>query len=73
MSTQELRDKLIAFIAQADEQKLAALHVLLNVDEATELTEEQRYLLNEERAQYLTGKEKSYSPEESIEIIRGRK
>jgi len=73
MSTQEIRESLMAYIAHADEKKLAALHTLLDIDAETTLTQEQIHLLNEERTLYFTQKEKSFTAAEAIQLIRGEK
>lgn len=74
MTTLTMREKLITYMADAKDSKINALYTLLEneIDEdAFAMTGEHYQILMEERAMYLKGEGKSYTPEECIEIAKG--
>jgi hypothetical protein len=77
METSTAREKLMTYLADADENKINALYTLLEKDIEEEhtyqLTDEQYLILKEERAMYLRGEGKSYTQEEAIQIIKGER
>jgi len=77
MTTGDMRERLIAYLTDAEENKVNALYTLLEnaIEEnaSYELTDEQYHILQEERAEYLRGEGKSYTREESVKIIRGER
>ncbi|PTR01203.1 hypothetical protein C8P68_101437 [Mucilaginibacter yixingensis] len=77
MATLSTRQKLISYLADADESKVEALYILLEKDIAEEqsliLTEEQVQLLAEERQSHISGQSKSYTRQEAREIIKGHR
>ena len=76
MTTLTIRKKLMAYLADADDSKVKAIYTLLKSDiqeESTfKLTEEQLQILDKERELYLSGKSKSHTREESLQIILGQ-
>jgi hypothetical protein len=77
MNTALMREQLVAYLAEADDKKIAGLYSLLedNIKQkkSISLTEEQTAILKEERKKHLNGESKSYSWEEVKEMIRKRK
>ena len=77
MTVAAIREKLIIYIADAQDDKLKALYTLLedNIEETSsfELTEEHLKILDEEEALHLSGKSKSYTWDEAKQIIRGKR
>ena len=77
MTTLTMRQKLITYLADANDSKVTALYTLLekDIDEDVlfTLTEEQIKILDEEHELYLSGKGKSYTREESFQIIKGQR
>ena len=77
MTTSVMRDRLIAYLADADDKKIKGLYSLLedsiHEKNAPRLTEKQLNFLNEERRKHLSGESKSYSWEEVKGMIRKRK
>lgn len=77
MTTSTIRKKLMAYLADADDSKVKAIYTLLKNDIQEEdtyvLTDEQLQILDEERELYLSGKSKSHTREESIQIIMDRR
>jgi len=76
MTTLTMREKLITYFADAEDSKVQAVYTLLereieDVDDTFVLTDEHYQILHEERALYLKGEGKSYTPEESIQIAKG--
>jgi len=77
MTTLTMRQKLITYLADADDSKVNALYTLLekDIDEDVSflLTEKQIKFLDEEHDLYMSGKGKSYTREESFQIIKGQR
>jgi len=77
MTTKVMREKLMIYLADADDNKLKALYTILedNIEETNSfvLTKEHLKILNEERELHISGKSKSYSLEEATQIIRGKR
>jgi len=77
MTTTAIRKKLITYIADADDKKVKGMYLLfeeeIEKEKAFTLTEEHLKILEEEREKHLSGKSKSYSPQEAKEIIRGKR
>lgn len=77
MTTASMREHLIAYLQNADEKKIKGLYSLLedNIKNSSvlELSNEELIFLNKEREKHLSGKSKSYSWEETKELIRKRK
>ncbi|MEO7213397.1 hypothetical protein [Mucilaginibacter sp.] len=77
MTTLNMRQKLMSYLADADDSKIKAIYTLLapNIDKESEfkLTDEQFAILEKEREMHLSGETKSYSRQETFEIIRGQR
>jgi len=77
MTTQTARQKLISYLADADDSKVNALFTLLEKEmqetHALSLTDEQFELLEIERELHITGQSKSYTRQEAADIIRGKR
>ena len=77
MTVAAIREKLMIYIADAQDDKLKALYTLLqdNIDETSSfvLSDEQFKILEEEEALHLSGKSKSYNWNEAKQIIRGKR
>jgi len=77
MTTAAIRERLMIYIADAQDDKLKALYTLLedNIEETSSfvLTKEHLKILEEEEALHLSGKSKSYSWNEAKQIIRGQR
>lgn len=74
MTTSTIRKKLINYLADADESKVKAIYTLLEDDiqqDEHSVTDEQLEILERERELHLSGKTKSYSRSEAVEIIKG--
>ncbi len=76
MATLSIRQKLMSYLATADDNKVKAIYTLLEAD-ITEprfvLSNEQLSILDREHEMHLAGQTKSYSRLDAIEIITGRK
>ncbi len=77
MTVAAIREKIKNYVDDVDDKKVKALYTLLQ-DEIEEsasfsLTKEQLQILDEEHALHIAGKSKSYSWEETKEILRGKK
>jgi hypothetical protein len=74
MTTLTMRQKLMSYLADAEESKVKAIYTLLERDidegDAFLLSDEQLDILEQEEELHLTGKTKSYTREEAIQIIR---
>lgn len=68
-----LRDKLHQYIDVADEYKLQALYVLLEVEIDRGYSAEEIAVFYQRRDNHLKGTSKSYTPEESLKAIRQQK
>jgi hypothetical protein len=77
MTTIAIRQKLMTYIADADEKKIRGLYLLMEEDikanESFQLSEEEIKFLRNERQEHLDGKTKSYSWKEAKELIRSNK
>jgi hypothetical protein len=77
MTTLTIRKKLMTYLADADDNTVKAIYTLLKIDIKDEptfkLSEEQIQILDEERELYLTGKTKSHTREESLQIIMAKR
>jgi hypothetical protein len=77
MEVELLREKLHEYINIADEQHLSAIYVL--VEDNIPFSGEDKYdeatlkMLDQRRADHLSGKSKSYTIEETFEIARRAK
>ena len=75
MATLSIRQKLLSYLATADDNKVKAIYTLLETDIQDEpsfiLTDEQLAILDKERDLHISGQTKSYSRHEAIGIIRG--
>jgi len=77
MATLSIRQKLLSYLATADDSKVKAIFTLVEAEIESEpsfiLTDEQLAILDHERELHLSGQSKSYSREEAAQIIRGLK
>ena len=75
MTTPAIRQKLMTYLANADDSKVKALYTLLereiSEDDTLTLTDEQLQILEDERQLHLGGQSKSYSREEANQIVKG--
>jgi len=77
MTALAIRKKLITYLADADDSTIKAIYTLLKIDNKDEgtfkLSKEQLQILDEDRELYLSGKSKSHTREESMQIIMGKR
>ena len=77
MTTIAIRQKLMTYLADADDSKVKALYTLLEKEIHGEdtfiLTDEQLQILDKEREMHISGKSKSYSRQEASQIIKGQR
>ena len=75
METSAIRNKLHEYIDTADERKLQAIYTILEdeIEDAYIFNEEEIALFNERRNKHLSGESKSYTIEESLQMIREKK
>ncbi|HEY8783074.1 MAG TPA: hypothetical protein VIM16_15720 [Mucilaginibacter sp.] len=77
MTTIAIRQKLMTYLADADDSKVKALYTLLEKeiqeDGTFALTDQQLQILEKEREMHISGKSKSYSREEANQIIKGQR
>ncbi len=77
MATLSIRQKLMTYLADADDSKIKAIYTLLKKEiqeeDAYVLTDEQMRILDEEHHLHITGQSKSYTREEAGQIIRGQR
>jgi hypothetical protein len=76
MTVLAIRQKLMTYLADADDSKVKALYTLLEKEiEEGEfvLSDEQFQILELEREIHLSGKSKSYTMDEANQIIRGQR
>jgi hypothetical protein len=75
MTTTAIRQKLMIYLAEADDSKVKALYTLLENDIQAEdifsFSDEQLQILELERELHLSGKTKSYDRKEASEIVKG--
>jgi len=76
-TTLSIRQKLMAYLADADDSKVKAIYTLLEREIKEEgdfkLTDEQLGILDKERAMHLSGQTKSYTRQEAAQIIKGQR
>ena len=76
MTTLTARQKLISYLADADETKVNALFTILEKEiqeeESFSLSDEQ-LILEDEHDLHVSGQSKSYTRQEAAEIIRGKR
>jgi hypothetical protein len=77
MTTLAIRQKLMTYLADADDSKVKALYTLLekeiDADNTFVLTDEQLQILDKERELHISGQTKSYNREEARQIIKGQR
>lgn len=77
MTTVTMRQKLITYLADAEDSKIKAIYTLLEKDirdeDTISLTDEQLAILDKERELHFSGKSKSYTRDEANAIIRGQR
>ncbi len=76
MTVLAIRQKLMTYLADADDSKVKALYTLLERDIEADnytLTDEQFEILETEREMHLSGKSKSYTVEEARQIMRSER
>ena len=77
MTTSSIRQKLITYLADADDNKVRAIYTLLKNDifDGTNLvlTDEQWDILDMEQEMHFKGISKSYNRKEAIQIIKGER
>lgn len=77
MTTTAIRQKLMTYLADADDSKVKAIYTLVEGDikkeDTFKLTDEQLQILDTEREMHLAGKTKSYTRQEANEIIKGQR
>ncbi|MDP9076877.1 MAG: hypothetical protein M3O71_05600 [Bacteroidota bacterium] len=77
MTTTAIRQKLITYLANADDNKVKAIYTLvegdINKEDTFELTDDQLLILDIEREMHLAGKTKSYTSQEASQIIKGQR
>ncbi|SHN24405.1 hypothetical protein [Mucilaginibacter sp. OK098] len=77
MTTTAIRQKLMTYLADADDSKVKAIYTLVEEDmnktDVFKLTDEQLQILDTEREMHLAGKTKSYTRQEATEIIKGQR
>jgi hypothetical protein len=76
-TTLSIRQKLMTYLADADDSKVKAIYTLLEREIKEEgdfkLTDEQLGILDKERAMHLSGQTKSYTRQEATQIIKGQR
>jgi hypothetical protein len=74
MTTLTIRQKLMTYLADADDSKIKAIYTLLETDIKDEntvnLTKEQLAILGKEREMHLSGQTKSYTRQKTNQIIK---
>lgn len=77
MTTVAIRQKLMTYLADADDSKVKALYTLLEKEMEEEdtfvLTDEQLQILDREREMHVNGQTKSYNRHEAGQIIKGQR
>jgi hypothetical protein len=77
MAISTIRQKVMSYLAYADDNKVKAIYTLLERDIQEEdtpfkLSDEQVQILEMEREMHLNGQSKSYNRKEAIKIIKGQ-
>lgn len=77
MTIAAIRERLKTYVDDIDDKKVKALYTLLesDIEDNTSfvLSEEELKILDKEHALHISGKTKSYTWEETKEIIRGKR
>lgn len=77
MTTLTIRQKLMTYLADADDSKVKAIYTLLEREIQEEgsfsLTAEHLELLDKEHDMHVRGQSKSYTREEAKQIIKGQR
>ena len=77
MTSTAIRQRLITYLSDAEDNKIRAIYTLLEREIENEqsfnLSEEHLDILDRERELYLKGETKSYSKQDSLDIIKGLK
>jgi hypothetical protein len=75
MATLTIRQKLMTYLADAEESKVKAIYTLLEKDIQEDhsfiLTDEQLQILDKEHEMHVNGESKSYTRQEATQIIKG--
>ena len=77
MTIAAIRNRLMSYLAEADDNKVKAVYTLLEKDieekEIFVLTDEQLQILDEERKLHISGKSRSYTRVEANQIIKNQR
>jgi hypothetical protein len=77
MTTLTIRQKLMTYLADAEDTKVKAIYKLLEKEILDEdhfvLTDEQSQILEREREMHLSGQSKSYNREQAHQIVTGQR
>jgi len=77
MTIAAIRNRLMSYLANADDSKIKAVYTLLEKDieekETFVLSDEQLQILERERELHLSGQTKSYTRTEARQIIKGER
>jgi hypothetical protein len=77
MTSTAIRQRLITYLSDAEDNKIRAIYTLLEreieEEQSFNLSEEHLDILDRERELHLNGETKSYSKQDSFEIIKGFK
>ncbi|MBS1523464.1 MAG: hypothetical protein JST50_20855 [Bacteroidetes bacterium] len=77
MTIAAIRNRLMSYLANADDNKIKAVYTLLEKDieekETFVLSDEQLQILEMERELHLSGQSKSYTRNEARQIIKGER
>jgi hypothetical protein len=77
MTSTAIRQRLITYLSDAEDDKIKAIYTLLEREiedeQSFSLSEEHLEILDRERELHLKGETKSYSKQDSLDIIKGLK
>lgn len=77
MTSTAIRQRLITYLSDAEDNKIKAIYTLLENEIENEksfsLTKEHLEILDKERELHLSGATKSYGKQDSFDIIKGHK
>lgn len=77
MTSKAIRKRLITYLPDAEDNKIKAIYTLLENEienkKSFNLTKEHLEILDQERELHLSGKTKSYSKQDSLDVIKGLK
>jgi len=77
MATLTIRQKLMTYLANAEESKVKAIYTLLEKDiqedNSFTLTDEQLQILDKEHEMHVSDQTKSYTREQASQIIKGKR